>query len=62
MDELAECEQKLRDARDCLRIIVWAGRRLVRETALGAFPATRQSMELLGEALRDARIAGSIGR
>jgi len=61
MTELEICEQKLRDARDVLRIVVWAARALVRETAVGAFPPGRQSMEMLAEALRDPRIRELLG-
>jgi hypothetical protein len=61
MDDLDDCQQKLRDAKDALRIVVWAGRQLVRETGVRVFPARRQSIELLAEALRDPRIRELLG-
>lgn len=62
MNELEGCRQHLRDARECLRVVVWAGQTLIRETAVGVIPPRRRSMELLAEALRDFRIAGLLER
>lgn len=53
-DDLAECKA-------ALRVLVWAARRVVRESVVGAVPPTRQSIELLAEALRDPRVRELLG-
>jgi hypothetical protein len=52
--DLGECKA-------ALRALVWAARRVVRESVVGSVPPTRQSMELLSEALRDPRIRVILG-